>query len=113
MMLFFILSFWLPGFWWLFMMLSMLLHTFGFTLFGLLCLKQRTLSCWNGLPLFLGLPFSLYFLVGLLSFGLQESHFYLLERILGLTLFVLFGLGWMLLGYVFFQDTNNTQASNN
>ena len=106
MSLFFVLSFLLLGPWWLLMMLSMLLHTFSFSLFGILCLKQRVLSRWNGLPLFLGLPFSLYFFVGLLGIGLQESHFYLSERIIGLTLFTIFGLGWMLLGQIFFQDVN-------
>ena len=109
MALFFTISSLVSGPWWFLMMLSMFLHTFSFTLFGILCLKQhslkqRVLSRWNGLPLFLGLPFSLYFFVGLLGIGLQESHFYLSERIIGLTLFTIFGLGWMLLGHIFFQD---------
>ena len=70
---------------------------FGLVLFGIAAFRAKALSHWKALPLIIGL------LAPLSYVGLE---FYPYEMYAPLP-WVLFGLGWLLLGYVFWQDRSD------
>lgn len=81
--------------------IGLMLMGISLIFFGVEALMRRTLPHWRALPLILGLLVPLQMAATMLPYHLWGDE--VLAAQAGLAVVVLFGLGWMLLGYVIAQ----------
>jgi hypothetical protein len=93
---------------WFFFIIGMIIHLIGIIILGSFALRHHLLPRFNIALLLIGLPFPIYMFLGLIFELFQITPSSAISDGFSASSMVAMGLGWFLIGYVFFKDQKTT-----